>query len=175
MTDRVAVGFVVRAHGIRGDVLVAPLTDNPHRFVPGARFSTDRTPRLVTVVGVRRHKQGVLLHLAEISDRSAAEALAKTQLMIEAAERRSLDEDEYWPEDLVGLRAVGPEGVALGEVTDVILGAAQDRLVVTTPDEAVVEVPFVAAIVGEPSGDTIPMDPPQGLFDGPSAQVEGNE
>ena len=173
MSDRVPVGVVVRAHGIRGDVLVAPLTDNPRRFVPGAHFTVDRAPGDVTAVEVRPHKDGLLLRFAEISARNDAEALAKATLTIEATERRALEEGEYWPEDLIGLAAIGPGGAVLGRVTDVILGAAQDRLAVTTPDGQVVEVPFVAAIVGEPAGGTIAMTPPDGLFEA-SAQVEGD-
>ncbi len=173
MSVRVPVGVVVRAHGIRGDVLVAPLTDNPSRFVRDARFGVDRSPGEVTVIEVRHHKEGLLVRFAEIPDRTAAEAFAKATLTIEASERRALEDGEYWPEDLIGLTAVGPDGSVLGRVTDVILGAAQDRLAVTTPDGDVVEVPFVAAIVGEPAGETITMTPPAGLF-AESAQVEGD-
>jgi 16S rRNA processing protein RimM len=172
MSDqRIPVGVVVRAHGIRGDVLVAPLTDNPGRFARGAQFLLDRAPGTVTVIEVRPHKEGLLIRFAEILDRTAAETLAKATLTIAAAERRALDPGEYWPEDLVGLTAVGPDDRVLGEVTDVILGAAQDRLVVTTPGGRPVEVPFVAALVGEPAGATISMSPPDGLFD-ESAQVQ---
>ena len=58
-------------------------------------------------------------------------------------------------------------GELLGIITAVITGGAQDRLVVATPDDREVEVPFVAAIV--PAVDLatgrIEMDPPPGLFD----------
>ncbi len=139
----------------------------------GARFTTDGTPSLVTVGEVRRHREGVLLRLDEVGDRNAAELLAKATLSISAAERRALEEGEYWPEDLIGLTAVDPHGATLGEVTDVVLGTAQDRLVVTTPQETAVEVPFVAALVGEPHGGTIVITPPIGLFaDGSSTEVE---
>lgn len=173
MSDRVPVGVVVRAHGVRGDVLVAPLTDYPGRFVRGAQFGVDRAPGELTVAAVRSHKEGLLVRFTEIADRNAGEALAKATLTIDAAERRALEEGEYWPEDLIGLTALGPGKRMLGRVTDVILGAAQDRLVVTTPHGQVVEVPFVAAIVGEPAGETITMNPPDGLFE-ESAQVEGS-
>jgi len=161
----VPIGYVVRPHGIRGDVLVASLTDHPGRFVPGARFSSDGVPQTVTIVEVRPHREGVLVRFAEIHDRTAAEGFVKITLAIPAAERRPLVEGEYWPEDLVGLTAVGPDGVTLGVVSDVVLGAAQDRLAVTTPSGVVVEIPFVAALVGEPEGGTISMQPPLGLFD----------
>lgn len=155
---------MVRAHGIRGDILIKPLTDRLERFVVGARFFTDGPPAHVVVAAVRHHNEGLILTLAEVEDRTAAERLAKTTLTIAATERRALDDDEFWPEDLIGLRAVGPDAETLGTVTDVVFGAAQDRLVVTTPDGSAVEVPFVAALVAEPVGTELRIDPPEGLF-----------
>ena len=166
--ERIAVGYVRRAHGLRGDVLLRPLSDDPDRFVVGATFLTDETPpRALDIVEVRPHSEGILLRLRQIGSRNAAEALRGVTFTIDPDERRELDKDEFWPEDLEGLTAQDAAGVPLGEVTSVITGAAQDRLAVTTPDGRVVEVPFVAAIVTEVdvAGGVVRMDPPPGLFD----------
>jgi len=167
-TERIVVGYVRRAHGLRGDVLVRPLSDDPDRFVVGATFLTDESPpRDLEVVEMRPHSDGVLLRLRQASSRTAAEALRGVSFTIGPEERRRLDEDEFWPEDLEGLTALDATGTRLGEVTGVVTGAAQDRLAVTTPDGTVVEVPFVAAIVYEVDidGGVARMDPPLGLFD----------
>jgi len=165
--ERIAVAYVRRAHGLRGDVLIRPLSDDPDRFVVGAAFQTDETPpRTLEVVAVRPHSEGILLGFRQPSDRSGAEALRGVTLTIDPDERRQLAEDEFWPSDLEGLVALDATGAPLGEVTGVITGAAQDRLVVTTPEGNVVEVPFVAAIVTEVdlAGGVVRMDPPPGLF-----------
>ncbi len=162
--DRIPVGYIKRAHGVRGDVLVVPLTDHPGRFVPGARLLLGEPPETVQITAVRTHNEGVILRIAEFNDRDAAEAVRKQTLCIEAADRRRLDEGEFWPDQLVGLRAVAADGAPLGTISDVILGAAQDRLVVTTPLGSQVEVPFVAAMVDAPTADHIVIHPPQGLF-----------
>lgn len=157
-----------RAHGLRGDVLIRPLSDDPERFVVGAAFETDETPpRTLEVTEVRPHREGILLGLRQVSSRDAAEAMRGVTFTIDPAQRRVLDEDEFWPEDLEGLVALDADGVQLGDVTRVIAGASQDRLAVTTPDGSVVEVPFVAAIVTEVDivGGVVRMDPPPGLFD----------
>ena len=163
--EQIPVGFVIRAHGVRGDVLVKPLTDNPDRFVCGAEFTTPSAPGTVTLTEVRPHKAGLILSLAEVPDRTAAERLAKTTLTIDAAQRRDLEADEFWPEDLVGLDAVDTQGTQLGVVVDVVIGVAQDRLVIETPDGRSVEVPFVADLVDEPDADVVVLRPPQGLFE----------
>ena len=164
---RISVGYVRRAHGIKGETVVRPLTDNPRRFDPGQRFLTDDDPpRELTVSTSRPHKDGVLVRFDGIADRTAAEDLQGVTLTIAADERRELGEGEYWPEDLQGLTAVTPDGEHLGTVTGVVLGEAQDRLVVTTRTGETVEVPFVAALVGEihPSLGHVVVDAPEGLF-----------
>ncbi len=164
---RISVGYVRRAHGIKGDMVVRPLTDNPHRFDRGQQFLTDEDPpRTLVVAASRSHNDGVLIGFEGIDDRNAAESLQGVTLTIGAGERRALDDDEFWPEDLQGLTAVTPDGRHLGTVTGVVLGDAQDRLVVTTPDGEKVEVPFVDALVGEvhPSLGHVVVDAPGGLF-----------
>ena len=160
----VAVGRIVRPHGVRGDLLVYSLSDYPGRFAVGARFETSPGSQPLTVAGSRPHKQGYIVRFAEIDDRDGAERLVKSTLTIAAGDRRALEDDEFWPDQLIGLRAESPSGGVLGEVTDVVQGAAQDRLVVTTGSGATVEVPFVAAIVGDVEDNRIVVDPPDGLF-----------
>ncbi len=162
--SRIPVGYITRPHGIRGDVLVVPLSDHPDRFSTGAHFYVEDGTDRLTVTAVRPHKDGVILSMAELGDRTAAEAVAKLTLTIDAADRRALGDGEYWPDDLVGLRAVTASGTVLGTVTDVVLGDAQDRLVVSTAAGQRVEVPFVAALVDEPGADSVVIRPPEGLF-----------
>lgn len=165
--DRILVGYVRRAHGIRGDVLVRNLSDDPDRFVVGAQFMTDEDPpRHLEVTEVRAHKDGVLLSLGGITDRAAADAMRGASLTIEPSQRRQLGEDEFWPDDLQGLDVYDSTGEHLGTMSAVLAGSAQDRLVVSTPNGRDIEVPFVAAIVTEVdiAGGAIHMDPPPGLF-----------
>ena len=157
-----------RAHGLRGDVIVRPQTDDPQRFAVGASFATDEDPpRTLTLAERRAHADGVLLRFDEITDRNGADAMRGVTLTIAPEERRQLDDDEYWPEELEGLTAVTTDGSSLGVVVAVITGAAQDRLAIETPAGAVVEVPFVAAIATEVdlANGTVVLDPPPGLFD----------
>ncbi|MCP3976111.1 MAG: ribosome maturation factor RimM [bacterium] len=165
---RIPVGYVRRAHGLRGDVIVRSLSDDAERFIVGAEFLTDHeSPRDMTVSEVRAHADGVLLRFEQISNRNAADAMRGVTLTIGADQRRDLESDEYWPEDLEGLAVIDAAGTTLGAITSVIMGGAQDRLVVSTPDGRTVEVPFVAAIVTDVdiAEGRIRMDPPPGLFD----------
>lgn len=166
--DRISVGYVRRAHGIKGDVIVRSLTDHPERFSAGAVFeSGDQPPRRLDVVRSQTHPDGYLVTFAGVTDRSSAEALQGTTLTIGAHERRKLGENEFWPEDLQGLIAVDRQtGQHLGTVVGVVLADVQDRLTIETASGELVEVPFVSEIVGDvhPSGSHVVLDPPEGMF-----------
>lgn len=164
----IPVGYVRRAHGIRGDVVIRRLLeDAEQRLVPGSVFDTDEDPhRTLTIESVVASGTDFRVHFVGIDDRNASETLKGVQLVIDAANRRNLGAGEWWPEDLVGCSAVDVSGATVGEVVEVIFAGVQDRLVVMRPDGARAEVPFVEALV--PSVDmeerVVTLDLPEGLF-----------
>lgn len=162
----IQVGYARRAHGVGGEVAVRPMTDDPERWVAGAVFITDEEPsRALEAASVRPHGDDLLVRFTEIIDRDAAEALRGVTFHIEATDRRSLDEGEYWPDQLVGC-VVLRDATELGTVADVEFGAGQDRLVVDPGDGRRIEVPLVDAIVEEIDLEArvVRMTPPEGLF-----------
>lgn len=96
--------------------------------------------REYAVRAVRRGKKGPQVAFAEITTREAAEAIRGNDVY--AAERRQLDEGEFWPEDLIGLD-VRPNG---GSVVAIEHGPTQARLVIERA-ESRFEVPFVDELV----------------------------
>ena len=164
--SRVSVGYVRRAHGVRGDVIIRPLTDNPERYEVGAVLITDESPsRRLIVDESRIHNDGLLVRFQGIADRAGAQALQGITLTISRGERRQLGDEEYWPDDLEGLAAIAPDGTRIGTVSGVVLGEAQDRLVIKTDAGHEFEVPFVEALVAEihPSLGHVIVDAPTGL------------
>jgi 16S rRNA processing protein RimM len=154
------IGRIVRAHGIRGDVVV--VSESPERFVPGAVFDVGGGGVLV-VLRSRIHGRAMIVSFEGVADRDAAERLRGTLLSV--TERRTLGSGEFWPEDLEGLEVRDPEGRALGVVSGVILSSAQDRLVVRSSGRDH-EVPFVVDLVPEvrPDAGFIVVDPIDGLL-----------
>jgi 16S rRNA processing protein RimM len=168
---QIAVGQIVRAHGIRGEVTVAVRTDEPDaRFVPGAALATDPPERgPLTVVATRWHTGRLIVTFEGVRDRNAAEDLRGTVLVLDSAQVPAPDDpDEFYDHQLIGLAVVTAAGVPVGEVTDV-LHHGQDLLVVRRAPGPAADalVPFVSAIVTEvdvPSGRLV-IDPPPGLLD----------
>jgi len=171
----VRVARVGRPHGIRGEVTVQVFTDTPQsRFIRGASFelaSAGESPAVeasrLTLESARWNKKILLLKFAEISDRSAAEALRNSELF---APMDDADDVEGWyAADLIGLRVNEKHqgGLEVGKVTDLVTGAAQDLLEVELTDGRQVLVPFVEEIIPEIDieNGTIVITPPPGLLE----------
>lgn len=89
----------------------------------------------------RRADKTVLLKLAGVNDRDAAEALRGATLALERAQLPPLEEDEYYLCDLVGAK-VSVGGELYGEVVEVRTHPTLDSIVIRTKDGQVVEQPL---------------------------------
>lgn len=170
---QVLVGVVVRVHGLRGELVVEPRTDDPRtRFAPGAVLQGHRTrgagPGPLTVTGARAHSGRWLVLFEGVADRDAAEALRGVQLRLPtSALAEPEDPEEFHVHQLTGLRAELADGTTAGTVSDVVHGPGGSLLVVTRPAGHEALVPFVEAIVPtvDLAGGRVVLDPPDGLLD----------
>ncbi len=169
--DHRVVGRVVKAHGLRGELVVDPRTDNVEaRFAPGTVLRvTAKGSALtsLTVVAARHHSGRLLVTVDEVADRDGADALRSALLTAPPLDEAPEDPDEFHDHQLEGLAVVLTDGTAVGTVTDVLHGAGPDLLAVRRPDAAELLVPFVAAIVPEVdlANGSVVLDPPEGLLD----------
>jgi 16S rRNA processing protein RimM len=169
------VGRIGHAHGVKGEVSVDVRTDDPdRRFAPGSVLATDPPERgPLTVAGARPHHGRLLVAFERFADRTAAETLRGTLLVVDSASAGETEDDEWWDHDLVGLAAVTGDGHALGTVADVLHVPGAPLLSVVAEDGREVLVPFVAAIVPEVdvANGRLVVVPPAGLLD--LAEPEG--
>ena len=127
-------------------------------------------PRVLTVRSTRVHNGVWLVAFAEIPDRTGAESLRGTRLVVDAGDVLPVvDEDDVFTEEqLRGLEAGRPRAESYSATDGGLeLGAAQDRLVILLPDGREAQVPFVAALVPEVDleGGRVVVDAPPGLLD----------
>ena len=165
--DLLVVGRVGRAHGVRGDLAVEVRTDAPEiRFAPGSVLGTDPADRgPLTVAETKHHSGRLLVRFEGVDDRTAAERLAGTMLVIRVADAGSSSgEDAWWDHELIGLRVEDVAGRLIGVVADVIHAPAQELLAITLPDGREALLPFVSALVPgvDVAGGRLVADPPAG-------------
>jgi 16S rRNA processing protein RimM len=167
------VGIVVRAHGLRGELVVDVRTDSPQeRFAPGAvlqRAGADGAGLgVLTVEAARPHSGRLLVRFAEAPDRDAAEALRGSRLLVDPAALPPPDDpDEFHVHQLEGLPVELVDGTAVGTVREIVHGPGGELLVLARPELPDALVPFVRAIVPtvDVAGGKVVIDPPEGLLD----------
>jgi 16S rRNA processing protein RimM len=131
-----AIGKIVRAHGLRGEVSVAVLTGFPERFETTAwvYLGNELEATAYRVESYRWHKDNVLLTLAGVADRTQAEALRGQFVQVPLGEAIALPEGSYYLYQLIGLQVQTTTGEFLGTITDIIETGANDVYVVQNED-----------------------------------------
>ncbi|MFC5221308.1 ribosome maturation factor RimM [Bifidobacterium leontopitheci] len=177
-----------RAQGLKGEVNVYLFTDEPeYRFAPDSVLYTRDGGEEYVVEHARTHNNRWIVKFDRLGDRNAAEAVNGLELFGEPDDPEDmLEEDAWYPKDLVGLEArladgngLGlPDGQVVGKVVDVIDGAQsllKIRLANPVRDEATGEVtestalvPFVDELVPDIDLEEgyLTIDSPGGLIPG---------
>ena len=122
----IIVGRVRKAHGIRGEVVVEPITDAPDAiFASGRRvFAGTATGDLAPnrgelhVASSRPFNEGFLVAFAEVPDRNVAETWRGRYLLLPADELPPPADDEIYVHELPGMRVVLQSGEPVGTVEE---------------------------------------------------------
>jgi 16S rRNA processing protein RimM len=168
------VGRVVKPHGVTGELVVEVRTDDPDtRFAAGSvlrgRPARGGPTHTYTIESVREHGNKLLVRLAGVTDRDAADAIRQTLFYVDSADLPDLeDPDEFYDHQLEGLAVRTVDGADVGTVAEVLHTPAGELLAGRPQDgSGEVLVPFVSAIVVSVSlaDKIIQIDPPDGLLD----------
>ena len=149
------VGRIIKAHGLKGDVLVDLWTDRTERLDVGSILDTDRGP--LTVESAAAHQNVFRVRFDRIRDRDEAD---RWRGVVLSAERLDDAGDVIWIDQLYGATVYDRAGEVRGVVVEVEANPASDLLVLDTG--ALVPLTFVTNV--EP-GVRIDLDEPDGLFE----------
>ena len=142
----VTLAAITGAHGVAGEVRLKLFGEG----VAGLKSFRSFNHGKLTVEKLRDDgKGGAVARFAEVSDRTAAEALRGTALTVPRADLPVLAEDEFYHADLLGLPAVSTEGEALGTCVAVENFGAGDVVEIQRPDGKRFMVPLRPEAVPE--------------------------
>jgi 16S rRNA processing protein RimM len=166
--ERILVGLVARAHGLKGEVVVDVLSDAPERFLPGS-VVTGAAPKDVAgrdlKVSESRPFQGRLLVTFEgFATREDAEAIRGFELTIERSRVAPLPEGMHYRFQLVGLAVRTTAGAPLGSVAEVFGTGSNDVLVVRDKEHEIL-IPMLEGVIVsvDLAGRVVVVEPPPGL------------
>jgi len=147
--DRIALGIIRKAHGVRGEASVEAWSDSPERFTEVSAVTLvspdESSTRDATIESVRIHAGRALVKFAGIESPEEVQLLQNWTVEVSSSEARKLDEDEYFLHDLVGLRLIDSEGIERGKVIEIEETGGGVLLVVEGP-RGRFDVPFAADI-----------------------------
>jgi len=141
----VAVGRVLGPFGLKGELRVQPLTDNPDRFLPKARLWAGQQP--VTVADSRDAQGYVFLTLKGFRDRASVDKFRHVLLQVPEAELAPLPKGAYYRFQLVGLAVVARDGALLGTLDEIIETGANDVYRVHPAEGADVLLPALDDVI----------------------------
>lgn len=148
MADRILLGRIKAAHGIRGEVLVTSFAEAPEDVAAYGPLATADGKRVYELSVVRVTPKGVVARVAGVSDRTAAEALRGTELYVERDRLPEPADDEFYHADIIGLDAVTPDGKLVGTIIAIENFGAGDLIEVRLAGSRRTEyVPFTDAFV----------------------------
>jgi 16S rRNA processing protein RimM len=148
LAEHLAVGRIVGAHGIRGELKVQVLTDFDQRFEPGSMLIVEGEESGREVLSARPHKTYLLVQLQGITNRTEAQQQRGLHLLVQRDQAIPLPEGEYYADELEGLRVMTTGGEDLGVLTEVWWTAANEIYVVQGPFGEVL-LPAVADVIQE--------------------------
>ncbi|MCV2353914.1 ribosome maturation factor RimM [Paucibacter sp. B2R-40] len=170
--DAIEVGCILDAWGVKGWIRVQAYSSDAQALFSSRRWflrpnetsegkgpavvRSKPLPRLLKILSIREHGEGIVASVQDVADRNAAEALRGARIFISRSAFPSTNPDEYYWVDLIGLNVVNRQGEALGEVIGLIDAGPHSVLRImppgfTAPIKPDQErlVPFVAAFVDD--------------------------
>ncbi|MFZ7132076.1 MAG: ribosome maturation factor RimM [Eubacteriales bacterium] len=162
MKNTLVIGRITSPHGIIGEVNVYPLTDDPQRFsllkniiINGAQYQIEK---------VRYQNTTVILKLDGLTNRNGAETLKNAYIEIPREDGVSLQEDQYFIVDLIGLK-VYEKAQQIGILKDIIQSGSTDIYVIAIEEQGEIMVPAIKEYILDINIDDgkMEVDIPQGL------------
>lgn len=127
--DRLTIGNISKAQGIKGEVKIAPLTDDVSRFKKLKSVYLDG--EVYKVKSVKILPSGIFIAFEGIDDRNGAELLRNKEIQIERKDAVDLPKDRYFIVDIIGCQ-VYTDDEKVGKLKDVLQYGSADVYVIST-------------------------------------------
>lgn len=166
----VAVGKIVKTHGIRGAVKVFAYGGTLRAVVPGeslvVRGPATAKDETLTPTEVKSQGRMLLMRFEGILDMDQAQGLVGLEILLPENRLEPLEKGEYYHYQLIGLQVVTTQGKWVGTLQAILETGSHDVYVVGREGGEAL-VPAVEDIVVEIdlAGHRMVIDPPEGLID----------
>lgn len=169
MYEYLQIGKIVNTHGVRGEVRLIPLTDDPHRFdeLEWVFVEKGSTMTKYSIMEVKYTKGSVILKLSGIDTMEAAESLRDFFVLVDRSNAVKLPKDSFFICDILGSNVVDEKDVVLGQLVDVLQTGSNDVYVIKNESGKELLLPALKSVVRAISTEQKRIDVivPKGLFE----------
>ncbi|MBM4763954.1 ribosome maturation factor RimM [Bacillus sp. B15-48] len=146
------VGKIVNTHGLRGEVRVISRTDFPEeRYKTGNMLflfkSGEKEPIELVVSSHRTHKNFDLLTFEGYDNVNQVEAMRDGILKVPESQRGTLEEGEYYFQDIIGCLVATIDGEEIGKIVEILTPGANDVWVVKAKKGKEILIPYIEDVV----------------------------
>ena len=178
----VCLGAITGSRGLKGEVRIKSFTADPDDIGAYGPLLDKEGKQTFEFKVVGSAKGQLIARIDGVNDRSAADALKGTELYIERSALPEPEDDEFYHQDLIGLRVRLKDGSDVGTVKSIEDYGAGTLLEIETAMERgdiapVFMVPFTREAVPEVDlkAGLIVIDPPPGIMEPPKADEQAGE
>lgn len=162
------IGLILGAFGIKGEVRILSLNDEPERFKGLDELiltQSEKTDLTFTIEKVRVHKKRAIVKFREVKDRTGAEKLSGTYVRLTGSELTVTEEARIDTEKLIGLKVITKSGDSLGVLEEVIQTGANDVYGIRNGEKSIL-LPAISDVIIEIDleGGRMVVDPLPGLL-----------
>lgn len=144
-----AIGFLRRPHGIKGEIVMDILTDFPERILSGKTVYVGDEHEPLQLASVRSNDRALLVRFAGFQTPEEAGRLRNKTVFSRSAELPQLPEGEYYHHQLLGLAVVNEAGEALGVLEDILETGANDVYLVKSSEDKELLLPAIEDVILE--------------------------
>jgi 16S rRNA processing protein RimM len=142
-----AVGFLRRAHGVHGEVIMEVLTDFPERLKPNTQVFVGGNYQPMMILSVRNHHDGLLIKFSGFNKPEDAKQYRNQLVYVTAADRPKLPKGQFYHHELIGVDVMDEEGKIIGKLSEIVQTGANDVYVVSRPDAKELLLPVIPSVV----------------------------
>ena len=141
------IGKLRRTHGVKGEILMDVLADDPEMVKPGLILYVGTKHKEAKLAAVRAADKSLIVRFEGHSDCDQAAVFRNQFVAIKTSDAQPLDTGRYYHHEVIGLKAVDENGNELGVLADIISTGANDVYVIKPLEGEEVLVPAVKEFV----------------------------
>jgi len=143
------VGFLRRAHGLHGEMIMDLHTDFPERLRSGRKLFVGEEHKPIPLTGARPHAKGMLVKLKGVETSEDAVPFRNQWVYVKATDVPALSEGKLYQHELFGFTVADENGNLLGQLAEIIETGANDVYVVRNDSGKEILLPAIPSVILE--------------------------